>query len=167
MQIKLDLAKLEQIDGIFAMYKKAVESMKRLGIDQWDDAYPDLATITEDVQNQHLHVGILEGVIAVAVAVNQSADPEYQKGGWQDSSGDFSVIHRLCVSPDFQNRGIARAVMTSIEHRERELGRKSIRLDSFSKNPHALRLYQSLGYRIVGEAQFRKGTFIMMEKLLT
>ncbi len=49
MQIKLDLAKLEQIDGIFAMYKKAVESMKRLGIDQWDDAYPDLVTITVDV----------------------------------------------------------------------------------------------------------------------
>ncbi len=49
LQIKLDLAKLEQIDGIFAMYKKAVESMKRLGIDQWDDAYPDLVTITVDV----------------------------------------------------------------------------------------------------------------------
>jgi ribosomal protein S18 acetylase RimI-like enzyme len=42
----------------------------------------------------------------------------------------------------------------------------SIRLDAFSKNLIALRLYNKLGFKKVGEVNFRKGLFILFEKVI-
>lgn len=43
---------------------------------------------------------------------------------------------------------------------------ESIRLDVFTQNPFALRLYEKTGYRKTGTADWRKGKFILMEKVL-
>lgn len=45
-------------------------------------------------------------------------------------------------------------------------GTYSLRLDAFSENPFALKLYRSLGYRETGTAVFRKGKFYLFEKNL-
>ena len=42
----------------------------------------------------------------------------------------------------------------------------SVRLDVYSENPYALRLYQGNGYMKRGYADWRKGRFFMMEKQL-
>ncbi|MBD5427537.1 MAG: hypothetical protein HDR38_08340 [Treponema sp.] len=43
-------------------------------------------------------------------------------------------------------------------------GIHTIRLDAFSENPYALRLYEHMGYVKVGTADWRKGMFYLMEK---
>ena len=48
----------------------------------------------------------------------------------------------------------------------KEQGFKSVRLDAFAQNPYVLRLYDSLGYRRVGEANFKEGLFYLFEKSL-
>lgn len=40
------------------------------------------------------------------------------------------------------------------------------RLDAFTENPFALKLYDNLGYSRVGYADWRKGRFYLMEKYL-
>ena len=42
----------------------------------------------------------------------------------------------------------------------------SIRLDVFTKNPRAVKLYENAGYSYAGDAYFRKGKFLLMEKLI-
>lgn len=44
------------------------------------------------------------------------------------------------------------------------IGIHSIRLDVFSQNPHALKLYDSMGYARTGYADWRMGRFYLMEK---
>ena len=39
-------------------------------------------------------------------------------------------------------------------------------IDSYSKNPYAIRLYDTLGYAVVGHADWRKGRFDLREKKL-
>lgn len=46
-------------------------------------------------------------------------------------------------------------------------GIQAVRLDAFSLNPYALRLYERLGYRKTGEVTFRKGVFYLYEKELS
>lgn len=41
-----------------------------------------------------------------------------------------------------------------------------IRLDAFTGNPRALKLYDGLGYRRSGYVTFRKGLFVCFEKRL-
>ncbi|MOA00670.1 hypothetical protein D3C78_1200430 [compost metagenome] len=45
---------------------------------------------------------------------------------------------------------------------EYELGK----WDAFSQNPYALRMYEKLNYHTVGEVQWRKDLFYLMEKKL-
>lgn len=54
-----------------------------------------------------------------------------------------------------------------IENNLREQGVSSIRLDAFTQNPYALKMYQSIVYHITGEVNFRKGRFYLMEKEIT
>lgn len=53
-----------------------------------------------------------------------------------------------------------------MEGQVRFLGGGAVRLDIFSQNPHALRLYTKLGYAPVGTVRWRMGDFILMEKKL-
>ncbi|MOA35168.1 hypothetical protein D3C78_1565980 [compost metagenome] len=56
--------------------------------------------------------------------------------------------------------------MLLIEDLVKQMGLETIRLDAFSQNPYALRMYEKLHYRTVGEVQWRKGLFYLMEKKL-
>ena len=76
------------------------------------------------------------------------------------------MLHRLCVNPQLQGRDLARQAMARMEKTALEQGFDSVRLDVFSQNLHAQRLYERLGYRRTGEVRFRKGIFYLMEKKL-
>jgi ribosomal protein S18 acetylase RimI-like enzyme len=45
-------------------------------------------------------------------------------------------------------------------------GYDCIRLDAFTRNPAALALYESRGYRRAGTVHFRKGAFYCYEKAM-
>ena len=96
--------------------------------------------------------------------LNQECDNAYKNGKWKYEDEPFYVVHRLCVDPAFQNKGIAKSTLLHIEKQLKEIGIHVIRLDVFSNNPFALRLYNSLGYSKVGHADWRKGRFFLMEK---
>lgn len=157
---------LADLDGIVALVGRAVRAMQRAGIDQWDDRYPTAVDFRQDIVDGALEVGTIAGRIAVVYAVNRECDDQYANGEWSADAGDFRVIHRLCVDPDLQDRGIASEAILRLERILRQEGVGSLRLDVFSGNPSALRLYERNGYRRVGTARWRKGTFHLMEKRL-
>lgn len=154
----------DDIEGILGMVHDAIDAMERDGIFQWDHLYPTKEDFQEDADESQLYVGLANGQIAVVYTLNQTYDKEYEKGKWKHKDETFYVVHRLCVSPDFQNKGIAKSTLLHIEQQLQEWGVHAIRLDVFSKNPFALRLYKSLGYSEAGYADWRKGRFILMEK---
>ncbi|MDE5781539.1 MAG: GNAT family N-acetyltransferase, partial [Lachnospiraceae bacterium] len=78
----------------------------------------------------------------------------------------YYIIHRLCVNPLYQNKGIGRKTMQYIEKILRDRDVQAIRLDVFSKNSYAIKLYEHMGYSKVGLANWRKGEFYLMEKYI-
>ena len=62
--------------------------------------------------------------------------------------------------------GVGRGLMAAVEAWAKQRGYADIRLDAFSQNPHALRMYAGLGYVKRGEALWRKGLFYLLEKQL-
>lgn len=111
-----------------------------------------------------MFLGVVDNKIACAFVLNSDYDEEYINGNWKYRNESFSIVHRLCVNPDFQNQGIGTHSMILIEKMLREDGIESIRLDAFSLNQFALRLYEKIGYIRVGEANWRKGLFYLYEK---
>jgi len=156
---------IAQLPEVMALIKRAVAQMVKQQIFQWDDIYPDEATLKADIEAATLHGISVSQHLTGIVALNTAEPPEYQDIPWQYNNA--LVVHRLCVHPDYQNIGIARKLMQFAEQFARENQYTSIRLDTMLENPIAGNLYQKLNYTERGLVTFRKGKFVCFEKLIT
>ncbi|HEX2947776.1 MAG TPA: GNAT family N-acetyltransferase [Clostridia bacterium] len=162
----LRIATPEDLKTVVSIYRNAIEVMNKNNIDQWDHLYPNEEILHNDILNNHMYLYSIDNQIAAVFVLNQDCDEEYNNGAWQYKACSYYVIHRLCVNPVFQGKGIGRKTMLMIEKLLREKDIESIRLDAFSLNPVALGMYDKLGYKKVGEVTWRKGLFYLFEKKL-
>jgi len=100
------------------------------------------------------------------ITLNNLQSPEYSTIGWEYEDKNPLVIHRMCVAPDRQGKGIAKIFMVFAEDFALKNHHKSIRLDAFVNNPIATNIYRKLGYLERGTVRFRKGDFYCFEKCL-
>ena len=156
----------DDLPEIVSLFGEATRHMDATGIHQWDAIYPDRQILLEDIEQGILQIGTLDGQITVVFVLDACSEEDYEEADWSTHPERIIVLHRLCVHPAFQGRGVARAAMDYLEQSVRDRGISTIRLDAFSQNPTALRLYESRGYRKAGEITYRKGLFYLYEKLL-
>ncbi|ABR50359.1 GCN5-related N-acetyltransferase [Alkaliphilus metalliredigens QYMF] len=102
------------------------------------------------------------------VAINEKQSPEYSQIVWSTDGRKVLVIHRLSVHPEFQGKGIARKFIDFIEDFAIKNQYSCIRLDAYSENTAALRLYDRMGYQRLGQVffPFRELPFYCYEKAL-
>ncbi|MFA9398088.1 MAG: GNAT family N-acetyltransferase [Clostridiaceae bacterium] len=154
----------EEVYDIVKIIKNAVLDMEAQGIYQWDDIYPNEEDINNDIYGNNLFVYIEDNIIKGIVVLNESQDKEYQNIKWKYNEPKNLVIHRLCIDPEYKGRGIATTLIKYAERFSKENGYISIRLDAFTENNNACRLYEKNGYEKRGIISFRKGEFFCLEK---
>lgn len=164
-QVEIRQADSQDLESLCELLRECIEGMRRDGIDQWDDIYPDRATLERDIDEATAFVAMLQGVPVGMAVLNDRQEPEYADVPWL-YGGHPAVIHRIMVSPAVEGTGIARELMAHMEARARVLGFDCIRLDAFSHNPTAIRFYERSGHRSAGQVKFRKGEFLCFEKQL-
>lgn len=125
------------------------------GNPQWDASYPDVATITNDLQKQSLYALYLEDDLVGVVSLCEEQEIEYETIDWIDQFGRFLVIHRLAVHPDFQGQGLSKHLMEFAEGYARLHHYSSIRLDTYSANRLASAFYEKT-YQYRGQLFFSK-----------
>ena len=134
--------------------------------DQWDKIYPDKSRMLSDIDADNLYSAIENQCIIGIIALNEEQSPEYDSINWSDNIRPL-IVHRLCIDPNFQGRGIAKYLMRYSEKYGIENNYSSIRLDAFINNKSAVGLYKcSLKSISKGIVIFRKGNFYCFEKLL-
>ena len=158
------LATIEDLPEICSMIEQAKQLMSEQGIEQWDDIYPVYEDFEEDIKKKTLYLAQKRDLLAAIYVISEECDDEYLKCEWKSKKP--CIIHRFCVSPSFQNKGIGKTVLQHIEEQLFDAGYDSVRLDVFTQNPYALRLYEKNGYVDRGYADWRKGRFLLMEKKL-
>ena len=163
--LTLKTAQPDDFPTVLALYRRAVDSMDACGIFQWDEHYPSKAVLENDISSGEMRLVCDDERIVGAVVLNDRQDEDYARGDWFFEE-PAAVVHRLCIDPECQHHGFGRQAIGLAEAALREHGFQSVRLDAFSQNPYALRLYESLGYRKAGEVHYRKGLFYLYEKSL-
>lgn len=63
--------------------------------------------------------------------------------------GDRLEVKNVIVAPDRRGRGVARALMAAVDAEVRRRGETSVLLQTGDRQPDAVRLYESIGYRRV------------------
>lgn len=148
----IDYGQLHELDQILDLTKACGRHLNSLGIDQWDENYPDRKSLEADIlKNQlfchHNDAGIVNGI----VVLNEDQDEEYKLIDWlTDELSRSLVVHRLAVHPSVQGQGIAKKLMDFAENYAVEHSYDSIRLDTFSKNERNQRFYLNRGYKNLG-----------------
>ena len=68
-------------------------------------------------------------------------------GAFKPFTAERVEIKRMFVQPEHRGQGIARAVLTELEHWAQELHYAGYVLETGQKQPEAIRLYQKSGYQ--------------------
>lgn len=122
------------------------------GISQWDQHYPNLGTIQNDIAMGQLYKYTYGKIIVGIIVLNEVQDPEYADLNWvTDENSRNLVVHRLAVHPEHQGKGIAQKLMSFAEEFARQNTYDSIRLDTFSQNSRNQKFYDTRGYQRTGE----------------
>lgn len=145
------LGSSKELDVILALTQACGNHMRKNGIDQWDENYPDLENLRRDIDQENLFVYRKDGVVIGIVVLNETQDPEYAEILWSTSDSDRNlVVHRLAVHPEHQGKGIARNLMDFSEDWARTQDYDAIRLDTYSQNPKNQKFYKNRGYTELG-----------------
>ncbi|RKM61083.1 GNAT family N-acetyltransferase [Butyrivibrio sp. CB08] len=159
------LGTMKDLDSICELVSDAIAEMERHEIYQWDELYPARIDFEQDIKDGNLYVVLEDNKLAAFYVISDESDEQYGNADWQFGDS-YYVLHRFCVSPRMQNKGVGKAVLTQIEDQIRKMGYSAVRLDTFTENPYAQRLYRHNGYVSRGYANWRKGRFDLMEKKL-
>jgi ribosomal protein S18 acetylase RimI-like enzyme len=146
-------ADASHIDAAWSIIDRSRAALLNRGILQWEQSYPSRDNVVHDVDRGTLYALISAGVMQAVVTLDDNQPPEYATVAWTGSEPAL-VVHRLCVDPESQGRGLGNQLMAFGEAHASEHGYASIRLDCYTENPQSISLYRGRGYREAGQVYF-------------
>ncbi|MBL6657423.1 MAG: GNAT family N-acetyltransferase [Flavobacteriales bacterium] len=161
-------AKVNELNQIMEVYDSCVRGMIELGIDQWDESYPNREVIKKDLETGDYYVGIINDEIVSGIKIDAKQDPTYLDIDWQDKTNNFMVVHRLCAKVSVWNKGVGKQMMKYAEKLALENKHISMRLDTYINNPKAIAFYKRIGYKQLGHINLKphKDIYYCFEKML-
>jgi ribosomal protein S18 acetylase RimI-like enzyme len=165
--MKIIEARQEHIPAVTGLLSACTRTMRNNGINQWDDIYPNEEVVMKDVHDLSLYVLEENDLCIGAVSLNQEQDAAYQQVNWLGGE-PVLVVHRLCIDPKYQGGGLGSRLMDFAEEHAKRNAYASIRLDAYTGNPTAFRMYERRGYRKAGQVYFPRRIlpFFCFEKIL-
>ena len=159
------VASIGDIQEVMALYKQCTVKMNQSGLFNWHDNYPDLKTISNDIETGTLYI-LETDYIHGAVALNDDQPPEYIHINWEYHEEPFLVVHRLAISPDQQGKGYGIKLMEFAEELAVSSACPSIRMDVYTINIPGRSLYKKLKYKELNEFYFPgfETRFVGLEK---
>lgn len=149
---------LSDTEDILHILSDASASLKALGLDQWQNGYPDRKEIEADIARGEAYVVIGEdGDIVASGMISMAGEPDYDaitEGSWLTESSSnhptYAVVHRLAVNKEAKNRGIASYFFAEAERKARLTGMKSMRIDTHEGNIPMRNLLTKCGFSECG-----------------
>lgn len=149
-------AKPDELPQLWDIVRHAISRRRDEGSDQWQDGYPNLEVLRNDIDKGAAFV-LTEGETIVgycAVMINDEPAYAHIDGEWLTES-DFVVFHRIAVARDHLGKGLAKRMMEHIEAFAVRNHIRSIKADTNYDNAAMLRIFESMGYVYCGEVHFR------------
>lgn len=148
-----DLDQVEEIYNEVLAHEAATVSYTR-----WvKGLYPTREVAQKALAEGTFYVGEDEnGYIYGSVNLNHIQPVEYEEIPWrvEATGAEVLVIHTLAIRPSCAGKGYGREFVEFTEKLARELGCKTVRLDTNENNRPAESLYTKLGYQLMGRTLF-------------
>ena len=147
MESETDLAFLvatkEDADKIYELYQKVIKST----FTTWDESYPSKPLVIEDIEHKNLYVLKLGNEI---VAVSFLGKNENEDDAWNYMLNNGFGLARICVSPDFQRRGIGTRFLKLLIDEAKRRGSDGLHFHVCVQNLSAIKMYEKAGFENCG-----------------
>ena len=149
-------AKEEDLPVLLALLEEGKALLRRRGIDQWQDGYPDEGLMRADLARGELFCVCHGEELAGFFVLSTRAEP------WQDAITDgkwtpelpYATLHRSVVTAKYRGTGLSEKLLALAEQEARERGARALRTDTHKKNKAVLRLLRENGWRYRGNIRW-------------
>jgi hypothetical protein len=166
-QMILRKATFEDRAIIWNILQQAIEQRRQDGSEQWQQGYPSLQTVDEDILSGYGYVLTTNDNIIAYAAIIFGIEPAYDDidGAWL-TNGDYAAVHRVAASNAVKGKGIATSLFGMIEELCKQQNVCSIKIDTNFDNLPMLRIMYKLNYTYCGEIFFGGAPRRAYEKIL-
>lgn len=167
-KITFQKATKNELEPIWKIIQDAIERRKKDGSNQWQDGYPNLMVLENDINNENGYVLVHENEIVGYCAILINDEPEYERivGKWL-TNADFVVYHRVAIAEEHLGKGYAKTMLRFIEEFSIQNGISSIKVDTNFDNSAMLKLLKDFDYVYCGEVYFRGSARKAFEKVIS
>lgn len=167
MQTNFRKADFNDQEKIWDLLQQGIKRRKKEGSNQWQDGYPNLEVVKNDIEKEIGYVLIKKGEIIGYCAILINEEPEYERilGTWL-SNEDFLVFHRLVISENYLGKGFSINILEYIEKIALDNQICSIKADTNYDNTAMLNIFKKMNYKYCGVVYFRGSPRKAYEKLL-
>lgn len=149
------LATGDDLNAIVCLIAQARAAIARLGIDQWQDGYPQPELIAQDIAQGRALLFEVDGAPAGYMVPLTEPEPVYAAidGQWL-SDAPYLTVHRMAIGDGFRGTGLAAFMLARAESCARAQCLSSVRLDTHRGNLAMRKLAQKCGYQLCGEVLY-------------
>lgn len=155
----LQKATKDDIPDMMVIINDAKENLRKMGIDQWQNGYPNEAVLMADIEKGNSYLYLEDGKLLGVLALIYGADPLYQRidnGKWKTDLS-YSVIHRIAVARESLGKGVIGRIFKLAELLTLTNGYESMRIDTHPDNKSMQRAIAKAEYEYCGHVFMEDG----------
>jgi len=160
----------KDIPAMMEIVRQAQAALKADGVDQWQNNYPNIETIRQDMDRGYAYVLTENETVIAMVTIIFNDEPTYDQiyeGEWL-SRGEFVVVHRIAVENGYKKKGIASCILGEVEKMAVQENISSFKIDTHKDNIPMRRTLEKNGFTCCGRIVLRDGNSrVAYEKLLS
>ncbi|MDR2828363.1 MAG: GNAT family N-acetyltransferase [Acholeplasmatales bacterium] len=177
-------AGLEDINGVYKVIRDGIDYLKINNVSQWQNNYPNLEVLELDIKNNNLRIITTNTADILAVCafikgedisykniystrfVNPYTKTKVKNNNWLTSYDNYYVIHRISLSKEKRNTGIATLFLKYLEKEAIYNNSSSIRVDTHKKNVVMQKFLLKNGFKFCGKIYLYKDNIQTKESRL-
>lgn len=149
------------IDSIMSIIKQAQNYFKEQGINQWQNNYPNVEVISNDIERGDSYLLLKDDNIIATTAVTFDGEESYNniyEGQWLTNNDEFAVIHRIAVDNSYKGSGISSKIIEEVENLCKSKGVSSIKVDTNEDNIAMQKLLKKNNFKYCGIIYIEDGS---------
>ena len=162
-------AAIADIPAMMEIFFQAQASLKALGVNQWQNNYPNVDVVGKDLDNGTAYVLTQDGCVIATATIIFNNEPTYDRiyeGEWL-SRGEFVVVHRMAIDNRYKKKGIASHILREVGKIAVQANISSFKIDTHKDNVPMRKTLEKNGFTYCGRIVLLDGNSrVAYEKLL-
>ena len=153
--IEIRKTEARDLEALMPLFEEARATIAQLGIDQWQNGYPNRAVILSDIERSQSHCVLVDGEICGTFALISDGEPTYNEiydGRWLTGDGKehYFAMHRVAISVKCRGKGISTAIINHCAQEAKKANKTSLRIDTHKGNVVMRKMLEKHGFSHCG-----------------